>query len=225
MDASIAEATPEEVPITRERDKEFWYEDGNVILVAGNIEFRIFKGILTDHSPVFKDVFSPPQPNSTPSETPVSTVHLSDSPLDIWHILRIHMPKAEPNPFKYKDAGPSFNTISASIRLGHKYQMSSLVGHAIDYLKEHFLTMYDDWEKYPTYGLPAFDDVHAIAVVNFARTFDQPLLLPSTLLACTVLPGRILVAGCKCEDGSHETLAMEDLTRCIHTFSRISYGS
>ncbi len=42
-------------------DEEFWYADGNFILIAQNVELRVFKGILAGVSPVFKDMLSPPQ--------------------------------------------------------------------------------------------------------------------------------------------------------------------
>ena len=47
----------------RQRDHEFWYDDGTVILIARNVEFRIYKGLLSDHSSVFRDMFSLPQPS------------------------------------------------------------------------------------------------------------------------------------------------------------------
>ena len=40
------------------RDAEFWFGDGTVILVAKDIEFRIYRGLLADYSPVFKAIFA-----------------------------------------------------------------------------------------------------------------------------------------------------------------------
>lgn len=79
----------------RTRDGEFWFEDGSVILVAGDVEFRVFKSILAQYSPVFSDMFSP-QPSSTPDAPadPCPVVHLCDSPEDLRHILRVSMPKS-----------------------------------------------------------------------------------------------------------------------------------
>ena len=74
----------------RRRDAEFWFEDGTVVLVAGGVEFKVYRGILSDRSPVFEDMFSFPQPpSSSPFDTPV--VHLTDSPQDLRHILRACM--------------------------------------------------------------------------------------------------------------------------------------
>ncbi|KAL1938146.1 hypothetical protein VTO73DRAFT_11975 [Trametes versicolor] len=87
--ASNDGATPEPGNIevsSRKRDEEFWYEDGSIILVARDVEFRVFKGILAEHSPVFRDMFSLPQPPTTSSISSSSeqdtcpVVHLLDSP-------------------------------------------------------------------------------------------------------------------------------------------------
>ena len=78
------------------RDEEFWYEDGNVILIAQTVEFRVFKGILADVSPVFKDMLSLPQPADAETSHGCAVVHVTDSPGDLRHILRVYMPKTEP---------------------------------------------------------------------------------------------------------------------------------
>ncbi len=86
----------------RKRDEEFWYSDGTIILVARDIEFRVFKGILAEHSPVFSDMFSLPQPPlaaypaSPAADDACPVVHLSDSPEDLRHVLRVYMPKGGP---------------------------------------------------------------------------------------------------------------------------------
>ena len=70
----------------RIRDTEFWFEDGTIILIAQDIEFRVYKGFLASRFPVFSDMLSFPQPltaqgdlqedqGSVPSPCP--TVYLS----------------------------------------------------------------------------------------------------------------------------------------------------
>ena len=44
----------------REKDKEFWFEDGTVIIVAKDVEFRVYAGIIAAHSPVLKELFEKP---------------------------------------------------------------------------------------------------------------------------------------------------------------------
>lgn len=103
--ASAKDDTPRgagdsDVCITRTRDEEFWYSDGSIILVARDVEFRVYKGLLTRHSPVFRDMFFLPQlPASVPAECAEPScpmVHLSDSSEDLRHILRVYMPRGGP---------------------------------------------------------------------------------------------------------------------------------
>ena len=82
------------------RDEEFWLEDGTIILVARDVEFRVYSGILAHHSPVLKDLFAQPHlfrivPMLGGKDMRCPVVHLSDSPSDLRHILRLYMPKGE----------------------------------------------------------------------------------------------------------------------------------
>ena len=76
------------------RDQELWFDDGNLVLVAGGVQFCVYKGLLVSQSAVFKDMLSLPQPASDDAPAhnePLSscaTVHLSDSPEDLRHFLR-----------------------------------------------------------------------------------------------------------------------------------------
>ena len=79
------------------RDEEFWFEDGNLILVAGDVEFRVYQGPLIAHSPVIKDTLSLPQPAEDSgryaphgaSSCPI--VPLADSPEYLRHFLRVFL--------------------------------------------------------------------------------------------------------------------------------------
>ncbi len=83
------------------KDEELWYEDGTIVVVAGNIEFRVYKGVLAAHSPVFADMFSLPQPQPTsvsqsleePQCCPV--VSVNDSPEDLRLVLKAILPNKD----------------------------------------------------------------------------------------------------------------------------------
>ena len=80
------------------RDDELWQEDGNIILVAGGTAFKVYRGLLLDHSAVFEDMFSFPQPETSPSalsftSPPCPVVHLQDSPAHLKHVLLTLMPR------------------------------------------------------------------------------------------------------------------------------------
>ena len=82
---------------TRKRDEEFWFEDGTIILIVEDIEFRIYRGLLASQFPVFKDMLSLPQPTlplSTCKDgtSPCAEVYLSDSARNWRAVLRLMMP-------------------------------------------------------------------------------------------------------------------------------------
>ena len=47
---------------------DLWYEDGTVILIAESTGFRVYRGLLSKHSEVFRDMFSLPQPTSAAND-------------------------------------------------------------------------------------------------------------------------------------------------------------
>ena len=75
------------------RRSDLWKEDGNVVLQAGNTQFRVHRSMLADHSPVFKDIFA----SSFSS-----------------HIRDRYFSVSEPQ---------SLSTVSALLSLGDKYDM------------------------------------------------------------------------------------------------------
>ncbi len=90
-----AEARLEE----REQDEEFWFDDGNIIVVARDVGFRVYRGLLADCSPVLRELFSISQTHTASSSATVPTlgacpvVHVSDCPEDFRHLLRFYMPR------------------------------------------------------------------------------------------------------------------------------------
>ena len=79
-----------------ERDPEFWFSDGTVILVAKNVEFRFYRALLADRSPVFNAKFADQHPTrdvqfDDQHSFSCPVVHLTDSPEDLRHILRAYV--------------------------------------------------------------------------------------------------------------------------------------
>lgn len=69
---------------------EIWYEDGNVLLIADAVSFRVHRSILARHSEFFNDMFKLPQPpqNDTGSDdAQCPVVHTSESAEDLGHFL------------------------------------------------------------------------------------------------------------------------------------------
>ncbi|RPD58554.1 hypothetical protein L226DRAFT_489919 [Lentinus tigrinus ALCF2SS1-7] len=199
------------------QDEEFWYEDGNIVLVVGDVKFRVFRGILADHSPVFREMFSLPQP-PVEATCPCPVIHLIDSPKEMRHILRVCFPKT--GTYRYLPQDPTYDEISSLVRLGHKYQMSQLVDSSIDYLRKYYPSDFDAWNelgrsRHP----PNFRRADAIGVVNLARLIGcMDLLLPALLVCCT---SRIDVFG-GAPGAKDEQLAPDDIRLCYHARTKLS---
>ena len=76
------------------RDSEYWFDDGNVILVTQGIAFRIYKGLLAEHSELFRSMFHIAQASPTAEDLvdgcPV--ISLDDSPNDLRALFRLIHP-------------------------------------------------------------------------------------------------------------------------------------
>ena len=109
--------------------------------------------------------------------------------------------------------GPSFHMVSALARIGHKYEMTSLVQAAAAFLKSYYTADLDQWSKRSSPRVPpSFEDAHVIGVVNIARLINEPSVLLSALIACCTLDH--VAKGLIREDGTLERLSYEDLDRC-----------
>ncbi|KAI0632740.1 hypothetical protein C8Q77DRAFT_1218231 [Trametes polyzona] len=229
------EAVP--APTAPRKDEELWFEDGTLILVARDVKFRIYRGPLIAHSPVFKDMLSLPQPTGTVAvggNEKVATIRdeedgscpvipLPDSPEDLRHFLRVLTPGRA---LRIGPIEPSFDEISACMRLGHKYQCDQIVQRSLDYLKEYYPNDIDVWVDDNPHDPPRFEPIHRIGVVNLARTIgaDADGLLPVALARCCLLDGEI-VSGFAREDGTRETLGEEDLARVFAGKARLMHAN
>ncbi|RDX43636.1 hypothetical protein OH76DRAFT_1409885 [Lentinus brumalis] len=164
-------------------------------------------GSLARHSPVFHDMFKIPQPPNTGEECPV--VELWDSPHDLRHVLRLLMPAKTPSPFGVCAEHRTFAALAAWIRLGHKYEMHTLLTDALDYLRPYYPDKFDARVQAAAYA-----GVCAIGVVNLARLTSSHTLLPAALLACSRLSAEELADGLYYEDGSWECLSGNDMWLC-----------
>jgi hypothetical protein len=66
-----------------------WFDDGNIILEAELSQFRVYRGILSAHSVIFKDMFALAQPSGEGDVEGCPVVHLSDRAEDVRIILEV----------------------------------------------------------------------------------------------------------------------------------------
>ena len=92
MQSQAAESLPSASVTSGEpqKDPELWFEDGSVVMIAGNMAFLIHTSILSRHSEIFRNMFGVPQP-AVPAPSDVfngrPVVHVSDSAHDFKQLL------------------------------------------------------------------------------------------------------------------------------------------
>ena len=75
-----------------DQHEEFWFIDGNLILVARDTAFRVYRGLLTVQSQVFDDMFASASSSTHELFDGCPVVHLSDTPEDLAHLLHVLLP-------------------------------------------------------------------------------------------------------------------------------------
>ena len=120
----------------------------------------------------------------------------------------------------YDAKTPSFHAVSACIRLGHKYQMTAAYEQSLEFLKRHYTSDFKVWDSGNDWAPKGWDVAQVIGVVNLARFIEEPLILPTALMACTQLEGRIF-DGYMREDGTTEHLSRQDLALCVRAKTNI----
>lgn len=70
------------------RHPEFWLYDGSIVLAVGNTLFRVHQTILANHSEVFADLFTIPQPDGEFMIDGCHVVHLYDDEKDFLDLLK-----------------------------------------------------------------------------------------------------------------------------------------
>ena len=74
-----------------------------------------------------------------------------------------------------------YDLITAWIRIGHKYEINSLVESSLRHLRMLYPDNFDSFERYNS---SAFGGAQAIGIVNLARLTHAHELLPVALMHC-----------------------------------------
>lgn len=67
---------------------DFWFLDGNIVIIAGQAAFKVHRGQLERHSDVFNDMLSIPQPQDQELVDGCFWFELYDCPSDVFYFLR-----------------------------------------------------------------------------------------------------------------------------------------
>ncbi|KAJ3528880.1 hypothetical protein NMY22_g9225 [Coprinellus aureogranulatus] len=169
-----------------ERSEAVWMEDGNIILQAENVQFKVHRSVLSKHSPVFADLFKVPQPGNEPTVDGCPIVELHDHAEDLKHVLL--MLYCDPLYFMPSDR-LHFLVVAAMMRLGKKYEIDHLREQALARLKREFpctLAEYNeldtrDWTHFLFPYDETYDTGHKmkLSMVNLAHECNLNTILPA----------------------------------------------
>ncbi|KAJ7154360.1 hypothetical protein C8R43DRAFT_1066365 [Mycena crocata] len=164
-----------------QRVGQLWFEDGNIVIQAGNSQFRVFRGILAAQSPVFKDMFSLPQPADSEAVDGCPVVRLHDSKEDLTVFLRAIF---DPEFLQPYPRWTELTTIASCLRLSQKYEVNFLRRRALVHLSARYPIRLADYDEYNP-PVPMRDVNHRwdrwmphIHAIQLARETDVPWILP-----------------------------------------------
>ena len=207
--ASDAENAPDFVFEGRpvKKDSEVWLEDGNVILHADGVVFKVYQGILARRSEVFRDLFTLPDPPETERLEGVPVISVSDSPDDLRHLLLVlccgkkyvkqpmspldMITNAERSSYYTQHGSPfpvEFSTVTALVKLGHKYAIPDVLDDALSRFKQYYpnnITSYHLGRGSLRSDVIIARPQDAITAIHLARLTNTPSILPAAFLVCT----------------------------------------
>ncbi|EIN14657.1 hypothetical protein PUNSTDRAFT_140893 [Punctularia strigosozonata HHB-11173 SS5] len=163
-----------------------WYLDGNVVLQAENLRFRVHKSILSKHSHVFRDLFLLATPSDAPVEEgcPVVTIHDAEESTE-------HALKALYGQRSYYDHGRPMriSVVAALLDFGKKYGIKQLQEEAESRLRHELPCSLAAWDKaYDGWSLIEDEDGVTQLATDLLWRHDISIALPAALYACSLRP-------------------------------------
>ncbi|KAJ7500465.1 hypothetical protein B0H11DRAFT_1714417 [Mycena galericulata] len=157
--------------------EDLWFEDGNIVIQAGNSQFRVYRGVLAARSSVFKDMLSVPQPPESELVDGCPLVRLTDSEMEVEVFLKaLFLPEF----FMPFPSATTFDVAAGCLRLSHKYGVDYLRRRALVHLSSVYhskLSTRDIAEHYLSDSHPPGES-HEIYAVEVFREVDALWLLP-----------------------------------------------
>ncbi|KAJ7698469.1 hypothetical protein B0H16DRAFT_1706006 [Mycena metata] len=174
-DTDIDPETKPEAEMPPTRSTEYWFDDGNIILQVESTQFRIFRGILSLHSSVFRDMFTIPLPKDEPTVDGCPVVVLSGDTAEDWVLfLGVMFPKY------HAGERATVLLLQALFRLSRKYDFALFRKECVRRLKQEFPSFTEDsdddlsgWKLLD----PENQDMY-LPLISLAREVGLPSMLP-----------------------------------------------
>ncbi|KAF7796552.1 hypothetical protein EIP86_007732 [Pleurotus ostreatoroseus] len=204
---------------------QFWFEDGNVIIVVGNTKFRVHQSFLARKSPVFRSMLA--------SHTEVTpTLHLCYNENKFARFLGMLYNDVVIHDQYY----PGLELVSIMVYFSKKYKVKQYEDIARAHLSRLAPVDLFEWSDYNCPGtlvrtqeqrrIPCIRDLRwdrdCIAVANLARRLGGMSRLHCTALYhCVQLSDQLLLHGFS----SDNKLSSEDRLRCVQARDKLLRAS
>ncbi|KAJ6555049.1 hypothetical protein DFH09DRAFT_987905 [Mycena vulgaris] len=196
-------------PIGYHRVEELWFQDGTLVLEAGNALFRIYSGLLARESPIFRDMLRIPQPDDAEAIDGCPVVHLSDDSRDLESFLKAIFD------YKFFLSFPNrtdFEILSGILRLSRKYEVDALHRRAVVHLTSAFPMTLREYPPSPSWGPSPENNLR---VILLARDLSMDWVLPFAFYrACAKNTCAQFLNGLEV-DGVHVELSARDKLLCL----------
>ncbi|KJA26633.1 hypothetical protein HYPSUDRAFT_36353 [Hypholoma sublateritium FD-334 SS-4] len=145
---------------TVERSTQFWFDDGNVVLQAESVQFRVHRSILSRHSPIMQDCLECPKPEDAPTIEGCPLVHLADLAKDIDNMCSLLYGMYQIDAKKITSS-----YLETMLFMGRKYEIASFTTSAENILEQLFPPILKRWDGRQK-------DVKRLIVQNNGFLFD-----------------------------------------------------
>ncbi|PPQ80615.1 hypothetical protein CVT24_002707 [Panaeolus cyanescens] len=163
---------------------DFWFGDGNIVIIAGSAAFKVHRGQLERHSEIFSDLFAVPQPLDQDLIDGCPFVELQDSPSDVFYFLSALYDGLY---FKHPRS-IDFVAIAAVLRLSTKYVVEHLRQRCLARLNKDWPTTLMEWDAREqrctdenSRYVPREHLAHPILVIELALDMNLSTILPAAL--------------------------------------------
>ncbi|KAH8103339.1 hypothetical protein BXZ70DRAFT_720838 [Cristinia sonorae] len=224
LSVMVADCSP---PGEFERYESLWFEDGNIIIVAGQFGFRVYRGLPALRSPVFKDLFSLPQSEGAETMDGCAVVRLHDHPFKIAMFLQFVQDGCRVWDTEARFAGEEFwHLMGPILSMSHKYQCEILLEEGKTRLFKFLPGDIQSWDLL-TRDPKMFDGPGYIAIANMARLLDMPLIHQRALYQCCQLSADLLVNGDVYSTfvDEQDKLCSQDLQACVEGRTKLAEES
>ncbi|KAK7683335.1 hypothetical protein QCA50_013597 [Cerrena zonata] len=213
-----SETTPTEN--TLKKCPDLWFEDGTIILQTMDDDqqsFRVYPGILSMQSPVFKTLFTLPQSKCESSNTYEGCiiVQLQDTSQTLRHFLRAIFDWSY---FPTQSNAHNYRAVLSVLKLSTKYEVTSLRSSAITVLSERFPTHFE----ITRFNEPGKAIVHPFQAANAALESNAMILLPSALLMCCAYKTETLLNGILLKNGVRYKLCDANLVTVLAARTKLT---